>query len=142
MGELGFCTLADIIKKVQDQLLTDLAIDGNTPYLLSRFLHNKFFSYPFHTLHCYTQYFDIKQISLIVPFVFIPFILLAFFNRKMRKSILISLALLPLFFILNPFHLNLQIKIILFQVYYVLVAVVGIISLFTGILKSYSNKRL
>ncbi len=131
MGELNFCTLADIIKYAHDGLILDLSLDRNLPYLVSRLLHNKLWAYLMSGLRCYFLYFDLWQISKFVFLLFIPFVIYAFIDGRYRKYLLTVQFFFPLLFILNPLHLTLGQRINVFGIYYTVLGIFGVIKLLT-----------
>lgn len=118
MGDLGFCTLTDIINVTHTNLLTDIPADFGMPFLLIRFLHNKPFIYTVTSLKCFFQYIDIEQITQFLP-AFLLFYIGYFFIRTPKKKAVFSLLVfLILLFIFDPFKWSLGTKILLFRILY------------------------
>jgi hypothetical protein len=124
MGELGFCTIGDILKSISIALATDLTSDGGLLVFFSRILHNKLYYGVFYSLRCYFLYLDSFQLSLFVSPYLYPFILFALFGKMWRKRVWGMTLLMPLFFIFVP-HMQLGEKIWWFKVFYVALAFVG-----------------
>lgn len=131
MGELNFCTLADIFKTAYEQLINDLSLDLHLPYFISRLFHNRLFFLIVPSLRCYILYFDMSQLVRYVPRILIPFILYAFWEKRFRKVLFSMQLLLPFFFIVNPFNITLGSRIYIFGGYYSLIGLLGAIKLFT-----------
>lgn len=127
MGELGFCTVSDILKSVSVQILSDITTDVGIPIWLVRLLHNKVVSTVFYSLRCYLLYTDVNQLTFFLPVVLFPFIIYAFWEKRWRKIIISGHIIFPLFFILNYLNLNLQIKIMIFRYYYIILGLTGIV---------------
>lgn len=125
MGELNFCLLQDIFKEVSTQINTNIPLDSGLPIWLIRFIHNKVYSFIFNFLRCYFFYFDLDQIGRYVPFVFIPLAMYALLFLKLRKLKLWVLVLFPLLNIWDPLHLNLGIRILIFQIFYIAAGLYG-----------------
>ena len=127
MGELNFCTAADIFKIAYENAISQLSKDVAFPFLVSRFFHNKIFSFIHNILRCYILYFDTKQLGRWVPLIFLPFIFFALIAKGGRKWIWSIQIMMPIFFIFNPLHLELGAKLIWFKMYYETVGTLGIV---------------
>ena len=134
MGELGLCTIGDIAKTVATQLIVDITTDVNVPFWLIRLLHNKITYWEFFGSRCYLLYFDASQWAQFLSPFLLPFVFAAFLAKK-RRIIMGICVLMPLFFIFNPLHLSLYQRILAYQVFYMLLAIVGCITIIRGILR-------
>ena len=139
MGELNFCTLADILKTAGENLSSGISSDTGLPFILIRLLHNKLSAFGVTFLRCYQLYFDIKQLTFHLPLIFLPLILFAFIGRKGWISLIAVQLAMPLMFIFNPLHLNLEQKIGLFRVYYGVLAVIGLAKLIKNYVRRNSS---
>lgn len=139
MGELGFCNYHDILKAISTQFLIDSTTDTGWPLFLVRMLHNKLYYGVFYSLRCYFLYIDTAQFSLFFPPVLYPFIVYAFFGKKWRKRIWMSVLVMPILFIIFSSRIGLGEKILVFKIFYILIAIIGGIKIFVKIFDR--NKR-
>ena len=129
MGELGFCTIADLTQYLRHNLAIDLAVYSGTPLVLVRLLHNKILYTLLPWIRCYLSYFDTITYGNFMPVLLIPFILYGLLTNPGRKWLWPVQLLLPFFFIINPLYLGLEPKVQIFSGYYYTLAGVGIIKL-------------
>lgn len=129
MGELGFCTIKDIINLVSQHIGADIAADTGIPFTIIRFLHNKPFYFIFFFLKCYFQYLDVVQIDRFLPILIIPLVFGGLIGKIWRKMMLTILLLFPLILIFNPLKLNLQSKILTFQGFYIFFGITSFVKL-------------
>ncbi|MBI2616906.1 hypothetical protein HYW55_02115 [Candidatus Gottesmanbacteria bacterium] len=125
MGDLGFCTIVDIANTTYTSLLSDIPADFGMPFFFIRLLHNKLSIFSWSTLKCFFQYFDIEQITQFLPPVLIPYIAYFLIRIPKKKVIYSLLGSVYIFFILDPFHWNLGTKIIIYQVLYFGLSILG-----------------
>ena len=142
MGELGFCTIPDILKQIQTQFIIDITTDSNMPISFMRILHNKLFYGLFFTLRCYFGYLDPFQVLRFTSPIILALVIYAIIEKRYRKIILITIFIMPVFFILNPLRINLEAKIMYYKYYFWIIAMIGLVKIIVRLFKSnlYSRK--
>lgn len=138
MGELGFCTINDIVTTVATSLLSDITTDGGIPLWLVRVLHNKAIAYFTATWRCYFLHLDVTHITQDVSPILIPFIIGTILIAPGRKYFAALLLLFPLFLMINPLHLPLTGntgRIFVTSYFFSFLAVTGAIKLCTKVMK-------
>lgn len=127
MGELGFCTIHDWFTNLSIQLIVDITTDTGLPYLLTRFLHNKFAEGIYLGARCYILYLDSGKLSLFIsPFLY-PLILVALIESRWRKFLWLIFLTMPIFFIMDPLKLDLSGRILIYRIFMMTFAVAGFI---------------
>jgi hypothetical protein len=135
MGELNFCTIGDIFKLIQIQLLSDVTSDAGIPLVVTRILHNKLYYTLFFGARCYSLYFDLTQIASYIAPILLPFIFYAIFSKTWRTYILTFFFCTPIFMILFFGKISLQNKILIFQIFYLIIAVIGCLKIWRDVRK-------
>jgi hypothetical protein len=137
MGELGFCKYQDIIQEIYRRLAMDLTVDGNTPLILTRFLHNKPIFTINQSLNCYLGYLDLNMWADYISPILYPFILSALFLKEKRKIIWILFLSFPFYFIFFN-HITIGDKILLYKAIMILFSILGFIKI---LLKVINRKK-
>lgn len=125
MGELGFCNARDILDSIHTLFIRDATTDTGIPLFLVRFLHNKIFYGLFSSLRCYFLYLDTVKITEYTSILLLPYIMFAFIDRQWRKIILLTVFLMPIIFIINPFEFDIGAKMLAYQSYFITIAIIG-----------------